>query len=259
MMGYAIGLKDIIDIFLVAVLFYQIYRLVKGTSVSNIFIGLILFLVVWFVVKYFDMTLLSMIFDAVVNVGAIALIVIFQTEIRNFFARLGSSNWAFMQWLRRVFKPKKRQVEESAFPIMKMVLACRNMAKTKTGALIVIGRKTRLNEYIETGDLVNADINTRLIENVFFKNSPLHDGAMIVTDNRITAAGCILPVSRNPEIPRHLGLRHRSALGISENTDAITIIVSEETGTISLAINSSYQLNVTPEELERVLAEKLNE
>mgnify|MGYP003293223095 CR=1 FL=1 len=258
-MGYAIGLKDIIDIFLVAVVFYQIYRLVKGTGVSNIFLGLILFLLVWCVVKYFDMTLLSMIFDAVINVGAIALIVIFQNEIRNFFARLGSNNWAFMHWLRRVFKPKKKGQKEMEFPIMKMVLACRNMAKTKTGALIVIGRKMSLKDYINTGDIVNADINTRLIENIFFKNSPLHDGAMIVTDNRITAAGCILPVSRNPEIPRHLGLRHRSALGIAENSDAITIIVSEETGTISLAIDGAYMLNVTPEELERVLAEKLSE
>lgn len=258
-MGYAIVLKDIIDIFLVAVLFYQIYRLVRGTGVSNIFIGLILFVLVWFVVKFFDMTLLSMIFDAVINVGAIALIIIFQSEIRNFFAKLGSSNWTMMLWLKRIFRNKKKDDGKTDFPIMKMVLACRNMAKTKTGALIVIGRRMSLHDYINTGDLVNADINTRLIENIFFKNSPLHDGAMIVTDNRITAAGCILPVSRNPEIPRHLGLRHRSALGIAEATDAITIIVSEETGTISLAIDGAYMLNVTPEELERVLAEKLQE
>ncbi|MDO4191117.1 MAG: diadenylate cyclase CdaA [Bacteroidales bacterium] len=258
-MGYAIGFKDILDIFLVAVLFYQLYRLVRGTGVTNIFVGLIFFLLVWCVVKYFDMTLLSMIFDAVINVGAIALIILFQSEIRNFFAKLGSRNLTQMQWLKRIFRSKKKKDEELEFPIMKMVLACRNMAKTKTGALIVIGRKSNLDDYINTGDIVNADINTRLVENIFFKNSPLHDGAMIITNNRITAAGCILPVSRNPQIPRHLGLRHRSALGISENTDAVTIIVSEETGTISLAIDSNYILNVTPEELERILSEKLQE
>ena len=197
------------------------------------------------------------ILDRVISVGAIALIVIFQNEIRRFFSRIGSrQNWTFFKKIQHFFKSPNGKNKENTFPIMKVVLACRNMARTKTGALIVIARNSNLREYIESGDVIDADINTRLIENIFFKNSPLHDGAMIISDERITSAGSILPVSQNPDIPRHLGLRHRSALGITERTDALAIVVSEETGTISIAMDDTIDINVTAEQLERILAAK---
>ena len=257
-MPLPLNIKDIIDIFLVAVLFYQAYRLMRGTGATNIFIGIMVFVVTWFLVtRIFQMQLLGALFDAVFNVGAIALIVIFQNEIRNFFSRIGSRQWRFLNWLNRIFRIKKLNEEDLTFPAIKIVMACRHMSHSKTGALIIISRHVGLGEYIETGDRIDAEINTRLIENIFFKNSPLHDGALIITDNRLTAAGAILPVSRNPEIPRHLGLRHRAALGISEHTDAIAIIVSEETGTISVAMDGQYKLNLTPEQLENLLAENI--
>lgn len=257
-MSFAFGIKDLVDILLVAFLMYQCYKLVRGTGATNIFIGIIVFIVVWFLVTHiFHMELLGAIFDSVFSVGAIVLIVIFQNEIRRFFSQLGSSkNWRLWGRLTKIFRSNKGE-DQITVPVIKIVLACRNMARVKTGALIVIGRKANLSEFIDTGEHINAEVNTRLIENIFFKNSPLHDGAMIIVENRIVAAGAILPVSRNPDIPRYLGLRHRSALGITEKTDALCIIVSEETGTISMAVDGEFILNVTAEQLERLLTDKL--
>ena len=250
------GIKDIIDIILVAFVLYETYKLMKGTGASNIFVGLLAFVLFWFLIsRVFKLQLMGAILDRVISVGAIALIVIFQNEIRRFFSRIGSrQNWTFFKKIQHFFKSPNGKNKENTFPIMKVVLACRNMARTKTGALIVIARNSNLREYIESGDVIDADINTRLIENIFFKNSPLHDGAMIISDERITSAGSILPVSQNPDIPRHLGLRHRSALGITERTDALAIVVSEETGTISIAMDDTIDINVTAEQLERILA-----
>ena len=253
------GIKDIIDILLVAFLLYETYKLMKGTGAANIFIGILAFIVGWYlVVRVFKMELLGAILDRVISVGAIALIVIFQNEIRRFFSRIGSrQNWKFFSKIQHFFKPNNKK-QPLTFPIMKVVLACRNMARTKTGALIVIARNANLREYSESGEIIDADINTRLIENIFFKNSPLHDGALIIANERIESAAAILPVSQNPDIPRHVGLRHRSALGISEKTDAIAIIVSEETGTISIAMDDTLSLNITAEQLERTLASHLS-
>ncbi len=258
-MDLAFGVKDIIDIVLVAVLLFEGYKLMKEMGAGNIFLGIMSFVVVWFLVTYiFKMELLGTIFNNVVSVGAIGLIVIFQNEIRRFFSRIGShQSWKSMQWLKKVFRFSQKSSNKTEFPIMRLVLACRDMARTKTGALIVIQRVDSLQQYIESGDVINADINTRLIENIFFKNSPLHDGAMIIADNKIMAAGAILPVSQNPDIPKYLGLRHRSALGISERSDALVIIISEETGTISLAKDGRFSLNITAEELEHSLATEL--
>lgn len=253
------GFKDIIDILLVAILLYQTYKLMRSTGTVNIFLGVIAFIVAWFlVVKVFNLELMGAIFNQLISVGSIALIVIFQNEIRRFFFRLGSKrNWRFYKVIAEKLKNNDKS-NKVQFPTMKLVLACRNMSRTKTGALIVIARENSLQEYIESGDEVNADINTRLIENIFFKNSPLHDGAMIIVDGRIVTAGAILPVSKNPDIPRHLGLRHRAAMGISEKTDALVIIVSEETGTISMAIDGAYKLNLAPEDLERLLTQLMS-
>ena len=256
-MPFAFGIKDIIDILLVAILLYQVYRLMKNTGAINIFLGVMVFVFLWFlIVKVLDLGLTGAILNQIISVGAIALVVLFQNEIRKFLLKLGSrQNWKFYKNIAKVIKSDAHKDEKSLFPEMKLVLACRNMSRTKTGALIVIGRENSLGEYIESGEQIKADINTRLIENIFFKNSPLHDGAMIIVGNKIVAAGAILPVSKNPNIPRHLGLRHRAAMGISEKSDALVIIVSEETGTISMAIDGAYRLNLTAEDLERNLTE----
>ena len=258
-MELAFGIKDIIDIVLVALLMFGVYKLMKNMGAGNIFMGILAFVLVWFLVTHvFKMELLGAILNRVVAVGAIGLIVIFQSEIRRFFSRIGSrTNWRSMQWLKKVFRNGQKESKKNEFPIMRLVIACRDMARAKTGALIVIQRSDSLQQYIESGDVINADVNTRLIENIFFKNSPLHDGAMIVANGRIKAAGAILPVSQNPDVPKHLGLRHRSALGISERTDALVIVVSEETGTISLARDGKFSLNITAEQLEHILSTEL--
>ncbi|MDR3326756.1 MAG: diadenylate cyclase CdaA [Prevotellaceae bacterium] len=257
-MNFTFEIKDIIDVLLVAILMYQCYMWTRGTGVKNIFIGLIIFVLIWFLVtKIFEMELLGTILDAIFNVGAIALIVIFQTEIRRFFSRIGSrENWKhFLRLLEKLHLSKHQQ--KVNMPIEKISEACINMAKDKIGALIIIGKIADLQEYVDVGEYINAEINTRLIENIFFKNSPLHDGAMIILDNRITSAGTILPISRNRGIPKGLGLRHRAALGITEKTDAVAIVVSEETGKISIAHEGGLDLNIKPDSLSQVIENKL--
>jgi uncharacterized protein (TIGR00159 family) len=258
-MPFVFGIKDIIDILLVAVLLYQVYRLMRNTGAINIFFGVMVIVILWFlIVKVLKLGLTGAILNQVISVGAIALVVLFQNEIRRFLLKLGTrSNWRFYKRIERFFKGNNQKDQQLAFPVMKLVLACRNMSRTKTGALIVVERDNSLKEYADSGEQIRADINTRLIENISFKNSPLHDGAMIIVGGQIVAAGAILPVSKNPNIPRHLGLRHRAAMGVSEKSDAIVIIVSEETGTISLAIDGAYRLNLTAEDLERNLTELL--
>jgi diadenylate cyclase len=182
--------------------------------------------------------------------GVIALIVLFQDEIRHFLLTLGSRHRSSSFF--RFLKGNKKDTTDKE-DIMPIVMACLNMSKGKVGALIVIERSLPLDEVVRTGDIIDANINQRLIENIFFKNSPLHDGAMVISNKRIKAAGCILPVSHNLNIPKELGLRHRAALGISQETDAMTIIVSEETGGISIAYKGEFYLKLTAEELERML------
>ena len=194
----------------------------------------------------------------VVSVGAFALIVLFQDEIKRFFSRLGSRRELLMaSFFRRFFSNGNEESEKTDYNIVQIVLACRSLSKRMMGGLIVIGRNNNLDMHINTGEKIDASINSRLIESIFFKNSPLHDGAMIIGNNRIQAAGCIIPVSKNQEIPRRLGLRHRSALGITEHSDAIAIIVSEETGRISYAFNGELTINVKAEELEAFLSKNV--
>lgn len=248
------GIKDFIDILLVACLLYYLYKLMKASGSINVFSGIMVFILVWLIVsQVLEMKLLGSIFDKLVNVGVIALIVIFQKEIRHFLFTLGSHNHA--NALVRFFtRGKKNAIQQD--DMMPIVMACMNMAKQKVGALIVIEHRVALNEVIQTGDAIDARINQRLIENIFFKNSPLHDGAMVISKGRIKAAGCILPVSHNLDIPKELGLRHRAAMGISQVSDAHAIIVSEETGSISVAHEGKFYLHLTPEELERILNKK---
>ena len=251
------GIKDFIDIFLVALMLFYIYRLMKESSSLNVFIGILMFVVLWlFVSQVIEMRLLGSIMDKLVSVGVIGLIVLFQEDIRKFLYNLGAHQR--MRMLLRIFSADKNKApEHDKETIVPIVLACMNMSKKKVGALIVIERNNPLDDIVKTGDLIDANINQRLIENIFFKNSPLHDGAMLISNKRIKAAGCILPVSHNMEIPKDLGLRHRAAMGMSQEADAVVIVVSEETGSISVAINGEFQLRLSAEKLESVLTEEM--
>lgn len=254
----SIGIKDIIDIVLVALLLYYIYKLMKESSSANIFYGILIFVVVWiFVSQIFEMRLLGNILDKLVNMGALALIILFQEEIRHFFSTIGSRKHKNV--FLRLFRRHREGVSVHRTDIMPVVMACMSMSKQKVGALIVIERNVGLSEIINSGDVINANITQRLIENIFFKNSPLHDGAMVISHKRIKAAGCILPISHDMSIPKSLGLRHRAALGISQKSDCLAIIVSEETGGISVAENGAFNLRLTPEELERKLSDEWEE
>lgn len=253
-MFISFSIKDLIDILLVAFLLYQTYRLMKDSGSINIFIGILVFIGCWIVVsQVLEMRLLGSIFDKLVSVGVLALIVLFQDDIRKFLVTVGShKRWGnFFRFLTNSQQEKTEKAD-----IMPIVMACMSMSKGKVGALIVIEKNMPLNEIIRTGETINADISQRLIENIFFKNSPLHDGAMVIGRKRIVAAGCILPVSHDMNIPKELGLRHRAAMGVSQETDAIAIIVSEETGGISIAYKGQFHLRLTPEELERILTKE---
>ncbi len=248
------GIKDFIDIFLVAVILYYSYKVMKESRSLNIFFGVLVFVVFWlFVSQILEMKLLGSILDQLVSVGALALIILFQEEIRNFFFTIGTHRK--VKSLLRLIRGNKRHNQKGKDDIMPIVMACMSMSKQKVGALIVIEKSLPLNDIVRSGELIDANINQRLIENIFFKNSPLHDGAMIISKKRIKAAGCILPVSHSMEIPKELGLRHRAAMGISQETDALSVIVSEETGNISIAYKGSFKLRLSAEELERILTE----
>ena len=248
-MFFTFGIKDAIDILLVAMVLYYVYRFMRETRTLNMFVGTLTFIVIWlFVSRVLEMKMMG----AFVAVGALAVLIIFQKEIRKFLFRMGESRnrSSIIGWLVRKSNENEEVSHANTMPI---VMACINMARNKCGALIVLERNNPLNDIVETGDKIDAAVNQRLIENIFFKNSPLHDGAMIISNNRIKAAGCILPVSHNLDIPRELGLRHRSAMGISQHSDAIAIVVSEETGRISAAINGNFRLRLSAEELEKII------
>lgn len=226
----------------------------RQTRSVRVFSGVLIFITSWIVIsKILEMRLLGSLLDQLINVGAIALIVLFQDEIRHFFYNLGAHHR--MGRLVRLIKGERSKSEyrhqlEEIYPI---VMACLNMSKQKMGALIVVQNDLPLGDFIDTGEKIDAHVSQRLIENIFFKNSPLHDGAMIVKDGRIMAAACIMPTSHDPDIPKEFGLRHRAAKGTSNETDAISIVVSEETGHITAAYRSKFKMHVTSEELEEML------
>jgi uncharacterized protein (TIGR00159 family) len=257
-MFFEFGIKDIIDIVLVAMMLFYAYRLMKESRSLNVFIGILFFIVLWLVVtQVLEMKLLGSIMDKLVSVGVIGLIILFQEDIRKFLYNLGAHQR--MQGLRRLFLngDKKWNQEQLKQTIMPIVMSCMSMSKKRVGALIVIQRSTPLDDIVATGERIEANISQQLIENIFFKNSPLHDGAMIIADQHIRAAGCILPVSHSLDIPKELGLRHRAALGITHESDSIAVVVSEETGSISVAIRSQFQLNLSAEKLESILTQEL--
>lgn len=247
------GIKDAIDILITASLLYYIYKTMKESGTLNIFVGVLAFIVLWIVVsRILDMKLIGSIMDKFINIGLIVLVVLFQDQIKRFLVELGSNKrWGFF---RRIFSKKDNQSDPKQW-IIPVVYACMSMSKAKTGALIVIQQEVPLENYERTGDIIDAKINTRLIENIFFKNSPLHDGALIISFGKLAAAGCIMPVSHDTKLPRYLGLRHRAALGIAQATDAIAIVVSEETGNISLAYKGQLYSKLNSTDLEQRLSQ----
>ena len=258
MLFFEFGIKDIIDIVLVAIMLFYAYRLMKESRSLNVFIGILVFVVLWLLVsQVLQMKLLGSIMDKVLSVGVIGLVILFQDDIRKFLFNLGAHQR--VRALRRFFVRDDKVLGKIHLKqvIMPVVMACMSMSKKKIGALIVIQRATPLDDIVSTGEVINADINQRLIENIFFKNSPLHDGAMIIAKEHIKAAGCILPVSHNLDIPKEFGLRHRAALGITQESDCIAVVVSEETGSISIAIRSKFHLRLSAEKLESILTQEL--
>ncbi len=214
-----LGFFDILDILIVAFIFYQIYRLVKGTVAINIFAGIFTFYVAWLLVRALNMELITSIMGQFFGMGMIALLIVFQQEVRRFLFE-----------------------------------ACVNFSASKTGALIVFQQNTELYNYAQTGVMMKAKVTDELIENIFFKNTPLHDGAVIINENKILAARCILPVSDRRDIPGSMGLRHRAALGLSGVSDAYVVVVSEETGNITFFKDGSFKVKVSPEELKKFLS-----
>ncbi len=239
---------DAVDILLVAFLLYQLYRLVKGTVAINIFIGVAAIYIIWKLVEALQMELLTEILGKFIGVGVIALVIVFQQEIRKFLLLLGSTNFTrrrkFLKQLKWLRDDKDHNVN-----ITGIVEACRHMSNSKTGALIIIERQSRLGSYIDTGTFINGKLSGRLLESIFNKHSPLHDGAVIVSGEKLVAAGCILPLTEKSTIPSRFGLRHRAALGLAEKTDGMAIIVSEETGGVSIAVDDEFITKIPLDEL----------
>ena len=248
------GIKDLIDVLLVAFFLYQTYKLMRNSGTLAIFSGVVSFIIVWILVsQVLEMRLMGAILDKFISVGFLVLVILFQDEIRRFLLPLGSHR--HVSALARLFNGSKKEALKHD-DIMPVVMACLSMGKQKVGALIVIEHNAPLDEIVRTGEVIDAAVNQRLIENIFFKNSPLHDGAMVISKKRIKAAGCILPVSHDLNIPKELGLRHRAAMGISQQSDAHAIIVSEETGGISVAYRGQFYLRLNAEELESLLTKE---
>ena len=247
---------DFLDILLVALLLYQLYRLLKGTVAFNIIIGLFSLYLLWLIVRLLNMELIGSIMGQFIGVGVLALIIVFHPEIRKFLVFVGT-NYNVNKVLaldKLLGTSKKRTINQEQIDIM--VDACISMSKSHTGALIVITNTLELNDQVNSGERLNSKISSSLIRTIFFKNSPLHDGAVIIRGNRIAAAGCILPLTQK-EIDKSMGLRHRAAIGITENSDAVCIIVSEEKGTISFAKDGEIIRRLTKEKLITLLEENI--
>ena len=251
-----IRIIDIIDIVLVAFLLYYIYKLIKGTVAINIFIGIVIIYAIWKVTELLEMEMLSKILGGFLGVGMVALVVVFQQEIRRFLLMLGSTNFS----ARKKFLKQFRTTSDSKLisTIDAVTQACKKMSKSKTGALIVFERNNSLDFVKSTGDEMLIEINQPIIESIFYKNSPLHDGATLIENNVITATRVVLPVTNDNDIPERFGLRHRAAVSITEKTDAVCITVSEESGQISYIMDGNFVLFDDIEELNELLERDLS-
>ncbi|MEM1002669.1 MAG: diadenylate cyclase CdaA [Bacteroidota bacterium] len=249
-------LIDFIDVFLVAILLYYIYKLVKGTVAINIFIGILIIYFVWRLTDYLNMNMLYRIVDGFMKVGIIALIVVFQPEIRKFLLMVGSTNIGGKKRLFKSFKFLNNDIETTT-DVNAILNACQSMSKSKTGALIVIERNNNLDFLVNTGDEMNIAVSQPIIESIFFKNSPLHDGAAIIESNTIKATRVILPLNNEKTVPDRFGLRHRAAIGVTEKTDALAVAVSEETGQISYFKDGEFMIYKDLEDLTEKLKKDL--
>ena len=245
-------LIDFIDILLVSFLLYGLYRATKGTNALYILTGIVLIYLAWVVVNALNMELLSTILSQIISVGVIAFLIVFQPEIRRFLQMIGMRQKQ-LQFISRIFGSAQNE-DLNLAPIVE---ACREMSESKTGALIVIGQRSELTLITDGGISLNATLSQSLLQNIFFKNAPLHDGAVVIEDNRIVAAKCILPVTQSA-VPKSYGTRHRAALGMSEISDAIIIVVSEETGGISIAHDGQLRRNIEPNRLEQAINRYIN-
>ena len=245
-----ISIADIVDILVITFLIYRILSFMRQTSASSVIKGILIILLVAWISEYSSMIVLSYMMRQVLDMGIIVLIVLFQPEIRRMFEQMGSSR------LNSLFR-KRGRTENIEAGIRSVVAASEAMSGSMTGALIVFEREVGLNDYAATGTKVDAHMTPELIQNIFFNNSPLHDGALIVRDGRILAAACMLPLTNNININRELGMRHRAGVGISERTDAVAVIVSEQTGTISVAIDGMLKRQLPVDTFELLLSSEL--
>ena len=249
---------DILDILLLGIIIFLAFRWLRGSSAMSIFVAIVSLYIIRVIVGAFDMRLMTAIMDMILDVGVLAIIVIFQPEIRKFLINLGNrymNNAQSRAIIDRLLGRKKNNMSASE-EVNNLTEACRRMSEDKTGALIVITRTTKLEEIIQTGITINADVNSFLIRNLFFNKAPLHDGAVVIDESQIVAAGCLLPLTRRQGIDGDLGTRHRAAIGMSETSDAIIIVVSEETGIISVAFDCALTRNFTPDSLRNLLLKK---
>jgi uncharacterized protein (TIGR00159 family) len=226
--------------------------LIKGTVAINIFIGIFVLYILWEVVRALEMKLLSSVLGAFTGLGVLALIIVFQPEARRFLLLIGTKYFGKNNLSIENFFTLQ-SVVKAKVNILEIVKACKSMANIKTGALIVIAKKSELRAFSDTGVLIDAQTSARLLESLFYKNNPLHDGAVIIVNDKIKAARCVLPVSESPDLDLHLGMRHRSALGMSEDTDSVVIVVSEQTGDISFFNAGKFEININPDQLKRRL------
>ena len=241
------GIADIIDILLVAYLIYNTIWFVRRTNSYNLAKGIIVFLIVMLIANLFRLKMISFVLQKTAELGLIALVILFQPELRRLLERMGSS-----------FSSSRGQSgTEIDSAIAHTVLACTDMSASKTGALIIFERNIKLNEIMSTGTIINADTNAELIKNIFFNKAPLHDGALIIRSGRLAAAGCVLPLTKSTNLSKELGMRHRAGIGLSEQSDAVVVIVSEETGAISVAIDGMLKRHLNATTFERLLRSEL--
>lgn len=241
------GIADIIDILLVAYLIYKAIWFVRRTNSYNLAKGILVFLIVMLVANLFRLKMISYVLRKAAELGLIALVILFQPELRRLLERMGSSFSA----------SRSQSGTEMESAIAHTVLACTEMSASKTGALIIFERNVKLNEIMSTGTIINADTNAELIKNIFFNKAPLHDGALIIRAGRIAAAGCVLPLTKSTNLSKELGMRHRAGIGLSEQSDAVVVIVSEETGAISVAIDGMLKRHLNATTFERLLRSEL--
>ena len=245
-----IGVNDIIDILIVAFLFYTVMRLIRSTSAARVARSILLLLVVTGLTEIFKLYTLNWILRKILEIGVIALVIMFQPELRRMLERFGGRFFTNLISSGGAASPEQQAIEAT-------VAACEIMSKEKVGALLIFERSMPLDEYFKTGTIVDAKVSDQLLRNLFFKNSPLHDGAVIVRGSRVAAAGCVMPLTENTHLPSDIGTRHRAGIGSSEVSDAVVVIVSEETGTISVAIGGMLKRHLAPKTLEKLLVSEL--